>query len=554
MPMLRALPLLAALVLPMFAAHAAAPSLPTPRATPDDGAVQVNRLTQPSLRFATPQDAASAAPGRLQLLTPIGTPVNGLVKIAGRDAVFEPTAPLAGCTAYTLQLAAKTPDATQMSLRSRFTTACSAWTTPIEIDDARTARIVDRPASGAQVVAGANGEVIAAWFQNDGRHNAIEVSRYTPATDFWSAPRGIDLRTAQAESAGIPALAADAQGRVTAVWFQALNGRNAILASRLDPDGDWSAPVRLDDPRLPGNATNPQLAADADGNVAVVWQQPDRRHTGIDAARWIQAQGRWLPAHALDRPPAHAYDPVIAATPDGRFAAAWQQGARGREAVYAARPRGDGGLWQAPQRVSMPGARAQMPALVADAQGGFTAAWVQGSGAKRRLATSRLAAGARAWAPAVVMQTPAPFQGAALAPALAADAAGNVMLAWEQADAAGRDAIFASRFNVASRRWGAPERLDDPQQDSAGNPQLVADAAGNVTCAWYQAGPRGLQVHAARFDPAVSRWSAPTQLSDPRATVEASFPVLAADAAGSVTAVWQQYNGWRTLVMASRLP
>nr|WP_288117857.1 hypothetical protein [Thiomonas sp.] len=43
-------------------------------------------------------------------------------------------------------------------------------------------------------------------------------------------------------------------------------------------------------------------------------------------------------------------------------------------------------------------------------------------------------------------------------------------------------------------------------------------------------------------------------LSDPRFTVEASFPALAVDAAGSVTAVWQQYNGWRTLIMASRLP
>ncbi|NNM64562.1 MAG: hypothetical protein HKL99_08100, partial [Burkholderiales bacterium] len=79
-------------------------------------------------------------------------------------------------------------------------------------------------------------------------------------------------------------------------------------------------------------------------------------------------------------------------------------------------------------------------------------------------------------------------------------------------------------------------------------------AAGNVTAAWYQDGPRGLQVQAARYDPSTARWSAATLLSDTRTTVEASFPALAVDAAGSVTAAWQQYNGWRTVVMASRLP
>ena len=50
------------------------------------------------------------------------------------------------------------------------------------------------------------------------------------------------------------------------------------------------------------------------------------------------------------------------------------------------------------------------------------------------------------------------------------------------------------------------------------------------------------------------RWQPAQLLSDPRSTVQASFPALAVDAAGSVTAVWQQYNGWRDIVVTSRLP
>lgn len=217
--------------------------------------------------------------------------------------------------------------------------------------------------------------------------------------------------------------------------------------------------------------------------------------------------------------------------------------------------------WTRPWRIGPAGVRAQNPALIGNPQGGATVAWVQGSGALRRIAVRQLAAGQRnaplTASPVTLMQSPA-FRGAALAPALVSDAAGNITLAWEQADVAApaqaRYAILASRFDAATRRWSTPVQLDDPKQASAGNPVLVADSAGNVTAAWYQDGPRGMQVQAARYDPSAARWSAATLLSDARTTVEASFPALAVDTAGSVTAAWQQYNGWRTVVMASQLP
>jgi hypothetical protein len=155
------------------------------------------------------------------------------------------------------------------------------------------------------------------------------------------------------------------------------------------------------------------------------------------------------------------------------------------------------------------------------------------------------------------LQSPA-FHGAALAPALVSDAAGNITLAWEQADVAlpaGRATPSSPAASTpTAQRWSAPVQLDDPKQASAGNPVLVADAAGNVTAAWYQDGPRGMQVQAVRYDPSTASWGAAILLSDTRTTVQASFPALAVDAAGSVTAAWQQYNGWRTVVMASRLP
>jgi len=150
------------------------------------------------------------------------------------------------------------------------------------------------------------------------------------------------------------------------------------------------------------------------------------------------------------------------------------------------------------------------------------------------------------------------FTGSALAPAITSDAAGNLTLVWEQAKSAQggpvRYGLLAARREALASQWSPPHHLDDPAQRSAGNPVLAADAAGNVVCAWYQDGTRGMQVQTARYNPAQRRWGAPQTLSDPAATVQASFPALAVGAASSVMAVWQQFNGWRTLAVARWLP
>ncbi|MDE2255032.1 MAG: hypothetical protein KGL42_12350, partial [Betaproteobacteria bacterium] len=96
MPKLRALSAALALSLPVLAAAEA------PQAMPAADATQVDRVLEPSWHFATPSQAQAAARGALQLLTPVGTPVAGIVKVTGATAAFEPAAPLAGCTRYTL--------------------------------------------------------------------------------------------------------------------------------------------------------------------------------------------------------------------------------------------------------------------------------------------------------------------------------------------------------------------------------------------------------------------------------------------------------------------
>jgi len=532
---------IAGMLLWTTAAHAGSAT-----AVPAQSASQVSRLVTPGFRFATPAAAAAQTADSLQLLSPIGLPVPGTLKITGDLAVIEPAVPLSGCSTYTLL-------STAPALRSAFTTTCSAWSAPVQIDDARTARQVDLPVNGVQVAAAQDGGFVAVWFQDDGGRRAILASHFNADTQTWSAPQAIDRRGPQVGSSSIPAIVADAQGRITVAWFQLVDGRDGIFSARWH-DEAWTPPQRLDSPALPGNATNPQLAADAAGNVTVVWQQPDGRHTGIYAAHWVRAQRRWQAAQRVDRLSAHAYNPVIAATPGGRVVAAWQQGLSGHEAVYAASLPLSGVRWAAPVRLSPAGATATSAALVATQQGRVIAAWAQGRGDARRVAASGQSPDARAQWRAAHLPQSAAFGGPALSPVLAADAAGNVTLAWGQQNGAGREAILAARLLASTGNWSAPQQIDNPALRSAGNPVLAVDPAGNVFCAWYQDGPQGMQVQIARDDPTLARWSAPMTLSDQDTTVQASFPALAINPAGSVMVVWQQFNGWRTIALARWLP
>ncbi len=145
-------------------------------------------------------------------------------------------------------------------------------------------------------------------------------------------------------------------------------------------------------------------------------------------------------------------------------------------------------------------------------------------------------------------------EGPAQSLALAQDVLGDLTIVWTQVLRASRnEAGMFAQERRADVGWGEARRLDPPDWRSAGNPVAATDPAGNLTVAWYQDGPQGLQVLAARRL-AGAGWQPADLLSDPSATVQASFPALAANPAGSVAAVWQQFNGWRSIVAARLLP
>ncbi|MBE7366543.1 Ig-like domain-containing protein [Ramlibacter pallidus] len=92
-------------------------------------------------------------------------------------------------------------------------------------------------------------------------------------------------------------------------------------------------------------------------------------------------------------------------------------------------------------------------------------------------------------------------------------------------------------FTTADGAWGAPQSLED-RVDSAYEPRVAADASGNAIAVWRQADSIG-SIWASRYQPGTG-WSTPQ-------TIEADSgvaydPEIAMDAAGNAIVTWRQWN------------
>lgn len=131
----------------------------------------------------------------------------------------------------------------------------------------------------------------------------------------WSRPQRISPGLLDAVN---PALAADAGGRVHAVWFQFDGHSYQVRYARWEGAWDRPGPVY----RVGVDEFNPDLAADAAGHVTVVWEHHGASGSRIAAATWRGV--RWDGPVLLSAPPPQAFHPSVAAGGSGTVAVAWE--------------------------------------------------------------------------------------------------------------------------------------------------------------------------------------------------------------------------------------
>jgi len=242
----------------------------------------------------------------------------------------------------------------------------------------------------------AAGAAVAVWTESGG---GVRASAFDPVAGTWTAPLSISRELAPGVRAPgyTPAVAIDAAGNALAVWDDGssvgTSTRGSVWASRrLASTGAWTEPVQLDATTL--DATHPQVAMDGAGNAWVVWLQDQNASDSwndtfdLRARRLDAASGTWG-AEALVHDPVLrvssaalyagiALDvPALAVDPAGRVTVAWSEKILDRVVIRASRNEGAG--WSPPEQVSGDEHPfAAMPDAAADAAGNVLLVWQEG--------------------------------------------------------------------------------------------------------------------------------------------------------------------------------
>jgi hypothetical protein len=318
-----------------------------------------------------------------------------------------------------------------------------------------------------------DGSVVAVS-ESDG----VQARVFTRAAG-WGAPVQV-----AATGTGAAELVCDSLGVATVAWNQGgPDGDPVVAASRYYPASGWTAGVQLS--QTPTASTGHALAVDAAGNVMAIWGSfSDYGGPGGTSANRFSEGFGWS-------------GPMNVSSAGGGSMVQW-----------------------APQH-----------AIVAEASGNFTAAWVGlGFGASAgTLYTARYSPSA-GWAPhlATIFNGTKPENQVDLA----GDDNGNLFALW------------ASSSNVYSARlapggaWGAATELSPAPTLDGGRPRLAAAPNGLALAVWPSSGNNTTGVQYARYSPSAG-WGLAEFLVD-TAPQTVSNPRVAVDGRGVFGVAWQQ--------------
>ncbi len=354
-------------------------------------------------------------------------------------------------------------------------TAGAGWGTAVQIESTG----IDN-SEGARIVMDAGGNALAVWRK---REVTIDIwaNRYTAGVGWGTAGR---IETDDAGNANNPQLAIDANGNALAVWSQDDGTRNNIVANRYDAVTGWGSAMLVEHDDT-GDAADPQISFATNGDAVAVWLQSDGTRGNVVSNRYTVGAG-WGTATLVETAAVDPYDPQIVADRNGDMIAIWAQfdGTHTNIVVNRATAAGWGTVAPITDTIN-----AFLPQIATDSQGNALAIWVQQNGSAYDAWAARYTGGS--WgAPALLTPN-------AASPHLAFDAGGNALAVGASDDGA-RTNIWASRFD-AHTGWGPSSLIETDDAGGALEPQVAIDAQGRALAVWYQSDGATLSIWANRY-------------------------------------------------------
>lgn len=361
------------------------------------------------------------------------------------------------------------------------------------------------------------GNLVAVWSNGSYDSAKLESSFSADNGVTWSAPTQIS----PSDNNTGAQLVVGTNGSITVLWTINNSTNSAILSSTsTDGGATWSAFTGLS-----RSANNGYVSvAASDGVLAAVWMNSDANGGQIQGSTSTDDGRSWTEPSVLSTN-AGAGIPSIAADADGDFTAVWGVTGTATPTVESAHLSAAAGLWSAPATLGdlKPGS---YPELVVNADGGATALWLGTVVGVPSVASSSSSDGVLWSTPAVVTKG-----STTQSPRLAVAPNGDLTALWISVTADSKN-VQTSSSSDDGATWSAP--VDITTSGKNASPELVVDAAGTVTAAWFHpAGPDVVQSSSSADGGAT--WSAPVSATSPG---YASQPALTIGANDRVVAAW----------------
>ena len=191
--------------------------------------------------------------------------------------------------------------------------ASEPWGKPVTLSEA------GEETSEPQVAVDPAGDAVVVWRRFNGSDYIVQAA-VKPASEPWGKPATL---SEAGQEASEPQVAVDAAGEATAVWRR-YNGSDHVIQAAEEPAGEpWSKPATLSEA---GHETyEPQVAVDGAGNATAVWGYYKARYLDSIRAGGGQAGGQ---DHGANRPSspkqARKYlEPQLAVDAAGDAASVW---------------------------------------------------------------------------------------------------------------------------------------------------------------------------------------------------------------------------------------
>lgn len=483
-----------------------------------------------TVAFSKDMDESTINESNITLTDSNGNAAEGTVtyNAATRTVTFTPAARLVLSTKYTFHVSTNVTDTNGNALASEFTSSFTVrngeWNDPKIIDNSG-----DFDASQPKAAADPEGNAITVWKQWDGERFNIWANRYVPGTGWGTSESIENENKGNAEN---PRVAVDRNGNAIAIWHQWDGARYNVWANRYVPGTGWGNAQTVDNDN--GDAENPQIGVDANGYAIAVWTQKDSVRDNIWASRYIPKTGWSTPQLIETNNEGWAFFPQIAVDPSGNATAVWYQWDGARNNVWTNRYTPSAGWGAAELLETDNAASAGSPQIAVDPLGNATAIWTQSDGSSINIMARRYVPGT-GWGNIEVIEN---GNANAYVPQIAVDPSGNATAVWYQRQGL-LNHIRANRY-VPQTGWGADQLIETDDKGHAYDPYVAMDSIGNAMAVWRQNDGTGDNVYSNRYD-INSGWGTPKRLDNDNGPAE--NPHVAMDPKGNTITVWRQWNG-----------